>query len=81
MDFLGVGQDYSFDVIFSSGLSDGGEIIGKWVILAHVCDRSLLRLTFFLGSALTQPVQGTLQDPERWIDASRAIPALLPSSL
>ncbi|KAJ3460986.1 hypothetical protein MRS44_011853 [Fusarium solani] len=27
---LGVGQDYSFDVIFSSGLSDDGQIISKW---------------------------------------------------
>ncbi|KAL6362177.1 hypothetical protein LRP88_04254 [Fusarium phalaenopsidis] len=27
---LGVGQDYSFDVIFSSGLSDDGQVISKW---------------------------------------------------
>ncbi|KAJ4154470.1 hypothetical protein NW754_001419 [Fusarium falciforme] len=27
---LGVGQDYSFDVLFSSGLSENGQLISKW---------------------------------------------------
>jgi hypothetical protein len=27
----GVPQNYSFDVLFSTGLSDGGELISKWV--------------------------------------------------
>ena len=27
----GVSQDYSFDVLFSSGLSDAGEVLHKWV--------------------------------------------------
>ncbi|KAJ4194764.1 hypothetical protein NW759_016480 [Fusarium solani] len=28
---LGVGQDYSFEVLFSSGLSENGKLISKWV--------------------------------------------------
>jgi hypothetical protein len=27
----GVTQDYSFDVLFSTGLTNGGEMIAKWV--------------------------------------------------
>lgn len=29
--WVGVGQDYSFDVIFSNSLSPGGIVLGKWV--------------------------------------------------
>ncbi|KAI8716071.1 Phenol 2-monooxygenase [Fusarium sp. LHS14.1] len=44
---LGVGQDYSFDVIFSSGLSEKGEIISKWrKQIASQNDRSMPRVPY-----------------------------------
>lgn len=38
---LGVPQNYSFDVNFSTGFSEGGEMLAKWVGVIKISSRSV----------------------------------------